>query len=73
VLGVGWGGSPDLSFARWARTEFNFLAQPFIDDGSDAGIRRPGALRDQLGDVGVQVDRDVQFDIRAVELPAFPF
>lgn len=36
-MGVGWGGSADLSFARWVRGP-NFLAQALIDDCSDPGI-----------------------------------
>jgi len=61
---------PGLSLARLAPRP-NVLAQPLIDDCSNAGVRSPGALSDHLGNVWLQVNRDIQFDTRSVELAAF--
>jgi hypothetical protein len=47
------------------------FAQPLIDESSDIRISFPGVFSNCCGDLRLQVNGDVQFDIGTQKLPAF--
>src|SRR5579863_2029410 len=46
------------------------LAEPLIDERSDVGVSFPGVLSNCLGNLRLQINRDVELNIGAEKLPA---